>query len=78
MVRKVLVSEPTDYVLYDRILNKTPILACKYGRIMGMIVYRSGWELMLPDGISETCQHETREKCIERGMALGYSFFIEE
>ena len=77
-MREVLVGMPSNCVNLDNVLENTPIFAFKHGMIRGMIVHQGGWKLMSPNGIAETGLNESRKRCIERGMALGYGFFIEE
>ncbi len=70
---------PTDTIHLKDVGDDKPIFAKRYDKLVGMVVKdEEGWILRLGGETGATGYHERRARCIDSGIAYGYTFYVED
>ncbi len=70
---------PTDTIHLKDVGEDKPIFAKRDGKLVGMVIKdEEGWILRLGGDGGTTGCHNTRVRCMDRGNAYGYTFYVED
>ncbi len=82
MKKTVNVSESSEIDVEGIDSINVPVFAEETGRLFGMLVHEDrnecGWILRCGGTFGAYGHYSTLKKCIEKGIELGFIFFIEE
>ena len=84
-MKKIIIGKTfIDKVFLSELNHNVPIFAKKANKLIGMIVLEdargnlNGWILRIGKDLGAYGYFNTLEKCIQKGMGMGYEFFIED